>query len=417
MTIPTYGKTLLIKNCVIGPNLNLMSVIGFAGLDVLADISSADEYDQIDNKFGTQRPLKSAHAREASEYAFGAVSANANADPRAFSEVILNARDAELVKVYRDGRLLDFRSVDSGSGNTTVVDLEINLELLSYPQPKFGPQISRVDGNHRLSAIPPIGDRDGVEFPSIPFALFVDLTSDQERKLFRDINGTQVKVNTAHLSQIHIALEGDRAILDPGSRSLWVTKKLASPGFAFQEMVYMGGAKAGIKKATGSTPPINLNSLDSMVKETLRGLEGILVELFPEDKVDSARAGDVDDFEDLLMNGEKLANLLNRFWVAVKDAFPEAWQDKRNHILLQSIGLMGTSKLASEVIRELVREQRVDPSAFAMEIRKIKSAGFSYDKGQYSGFAGGAGAQKVFTQLIEKRAEGRNTIGPVIDQL
>ncbi|MCF8529218.1 MAG: DGQHR domain-containing protein [Aquiluna sp.] len=391
--------------------------MGFERLDNLADISSADVFDQVDNKFGTQRELKSKHAREAGEYALGSGSSDSLNDPRAFTAVILNVRDLSLVRVFHEGAEINISSSGTNLTETRIVDVEIDRSQIIYPQPKFNPQISRVDGNHRLSAVPAVDERENLIFPTVPFDLFVGLSTDQERKLFRDINGTQVKMNTAHLAQIHISLEGDGALLDNKSRSIWLAKRLAGPGFAFQDMVYMGGAKVGLKNASGSLPPINLNSLDSMMKETLRGLETLQVELFPEELIDEARAGDSIAFEEIVQNGEKLATLLNRFWLAVRNNFPEAWQDKKNHILLQSIGLMGTSKFATEVIRDLISEHKVDQPSFDMELKKLVSVGFNFDKSNYSGFAGGAGASKVFVQLVEKRVEGKASVGPVLGQL
>lgn len=417
MEIPGFGDKLVIANCIIGRNLNLSSVRGFARLDLLSDISSADVFDQVNNKFGTQRELKPKHAAEAGEYAVASSKSEPDIDPRAFTEVILNVRDLKAIRIMHEGSQIDFSSLKSNLEGSLVVDVEVDLTELKLPQEEFNPQISRVDGNHRLSAVPPLDQREGVQFPVIPFALFVGLGADQERKIFRDINGNQVKMSTAHLAQIHISLEGDGAILDQKSRSLWLAKKLSSPGYAFQDMVYMGGAKTGLKAALGTIPPINLNSLESMVRETLRGLEGLQLELFSDEEVRSAKEGDEYAFDSLLENANRLATLLNRFWLSIRQEYPDAWQDKKNHILLQSIGLISTSKFASELIRELIADSNISQQAFVLEIKKLVSAGFTYEKKNYEGLAGGAGAQKVFGQLLSKRAEGQDKIGHLLGDL
>lgn len=417
MAIQGYSGKVVIRDCIVGMNLNLAAIRGFAKLELLSDISSADVFDQVDNKFGTQRPLKAKHATEAAQYAIESSSRDAKSDPRAFTEIILNVRDLGAIRILHEGEQIEFSSMKTFQGGTLVVDIEVDTDALDFPQDKYKPQISRVDGNHRLSAVPALSERDDLLFPEIPFALFVGLEPDQERKIFRDINGNQVKMNTAHLAQIHITLEGDGAVLDSKARSLWLAKKLCSPGFAFQDMVYMGGSKSGLKALAGAVPPINLNSLESMVRETLRGLESLQLELFPDEKIGEAIEGDEYAFSEILENASRLATLVNRFWLAIKAEYPDAWQDKKNHILLQSIGLMSTSKFASELIRELIADSDISQQAFTMEVKKLASAGFSYEKKFYEGFAGGAGAQKVFGQLLSKRAEGQDKIGHLLGEL
>lgn len=410
-----YPNEVLIKNCLVGRNLNLAVIRGFSSLDFLSDISSADVFDQTHNKWGTQRELQPKHAREASEYAFDSISANPLVDPRAFTEVILNVRDLATVTILRNGQELDFLSVSSDINDSEPVDLLIRTNAIQLPQPKYAPQISRVDGNHRLSEIPSHAEREGMTFPSVPFAMFIGLSTDHERKIFRDINGNQAKMNTAHLAQIKITLEGDNALLDPKTRGLWFAKALSAPGMAFEGMVFEGGAKAGIKEALGTVPPITLNGLQSMMNETLRRMEGFQAELFPPEDVALAKSGDELAFANILANGEKLANVIDRFWKAIKSVFSEPWQDKKNFILLQSIGYQATSSFAAILIADLVKEHKVQQADFEKELNKIKHAGFTYAKEEFQGYAGAAGASKVFEKLLAKRVEGGEKILPALN--
>ena len=48
--------------------------------------------------------------------------------------------------------------------------------------------------------------------------------------------------------------------------------------------------------------------------------------------------------------------LIDRYWTAVKNAFPQPWQDRTNYILLQTIGLTAFSKLGADVIQNQVYE-------------------------------------------------------------
>jgi len=52
-----YGNSIVLDNCIVGENLNLTSIRGYARLDILAAISSPDVFDQIYNEHGTQRDL------------------------------------------------------------------------------------------------------------------------------------------------------------------------------------------------------------------------------------------------------------------------------------------------------------------------------------------------------------------------
>lgn len=414
----TLSGKLNIRNCILGNNLNMSVIRGYAELDALARISGADVFDQIENKFGTQRELKPKHAKDAGDYAMKSKLIPATDDPRAFTEIILNVRDMNVVNIKSNGRQFDLKSFEQVPDDEVIhVDIEISLDRLNIPAAKFAPQISRVDGNHRLSAIDSSFEAQDSEYPLVPFAMFIGLTKDQERKLFRDINGKQEKMVTAHLSQIQISLEGDNAILDPSSRSLWIAKRISSAGWVFENMVFEGGSKTGLKQELGSIPPISLTSLDSMVRTTLRGIEPYLLELFPDQLVNDAKQGDEESLSELVAKGEKLAKILNMFWLSIRTEFIEAWQDKKNHILLQSIGLNGTSKFAADLIRELVQENKVNQPSFDLEVKKLKAAGFDYSKSKYEGFAGAAGAQKIWEIMTEKKIAGGDTITAVLENL
>jgi len=87
----------ILDNCIVGENLNLVSIRGYARLDVLAAVSSPDVYDQIHNEHGTQRDLSSKRSRDALTYALEAVEMSPATNPRCFTEVILNVRDKSVI--------------------------------------------------------------------------------------------------------------------------------------------------------------------------------------------------------------------------------------------------------------------------------------------------------------------------------
>jgi len=90
---------------------------------------------------------------------------------------------------------------------------------------------------------------------------------------------------------------------------------------------------------------------------------------------------------------------LSRFWSAVKTNFPEAWQDKKNFILLQSIGLNAFSMLGAEVIDRAVTQGKMTQDDFNLVLKHI-AAYVDLQKSNYEGVAGAAGADKVYKELF-----------------
>jgi DGQHR domain-containing protein len=415
MTILTenYGDYVLIENCVVGRNLNLWQIRGFANMAVLADVSSADVYDQEDNPLGTQRDLKPKHAKEASEYAVESINAEPNLDPRSFPEVILNARNTNAVSVLVEGAEIDFDSCDDFGREPFIASIRVNVAEIEIPYATTEPDISRVDGNHRLSRVPKVGEREmDDEYPTVAFALFVGLNNSQERKLFADINGKQVIMNTSHLNQIMISAGGDALAIDPKTRPLWFAKKLGQGAGVMADVVFTGGAKGGVKAKHGYVPPLNLSTLKSMVERTLKGIDAHVIELLPPKLVEDAKAGNAQATKDLLEGAEFLAGLLTKFWKAVKTAYPEAWQDtnKKKYILFQSIGSLALSSFAALVIEDLIRERKTDQESFNDAVESLRHGGITLEKSDYEGYAGQTGTRKVFEALVSAKSEGEKGI-------
>ena len=153
--VQRHGEIIDLGNTLVGRNLNMLVLRGFATLDVLAEISAPDVYDQVTNPTGTQRDLKLRHAQECYNYAVESMTVPAEEAPRGFPEIIINARDANVLEIYDpadDGTTV---SISSFSGDeefdNTVLGVRILSELIEWPKPPVSPQISRVDGNHGLT--------------------------------------------------------------------------------------------------------------------------------------------------------------------------------------------------------------------------------------------------------------------------
>ncbi|WP_157603126.1 DNA sulfur modification protein DndB [Rathayibacter sp. Leaf299] len=413
--VSRFGSEIEIAHCILGGNLNLSVVRGFARLDLLAAVSRPDVYDQVLNPLGTQRLLEKSHATQAVEYAVSSSTVAADTDPRAFPEIILNARDRSAVSVFsadEDSSELDLISTSPAEFDPRPVNLRIDLDLIASDGSGL-PRISRVDGNHRLSqAIPEEGD-DLDTFPVVPFALFIGLTDDQERALFRDINGTQKPMQTAHLDTIRLRLEGSSNLLQSeAGRALWLARELSESGRAFEGKVFFGGNTKGPKSVSGKVPPIRINALKGAVMTTLREA--------PRLEVDFLGIGSETSADDSVVTEEQalqIVVLLDRYWVAVKKAYPVAWQDRYGFVLLQAIGLTAFSRLAGDVITELAYEKSsVQQSDFDLVLSTI-AAKVDLARESFPGLAGLAGAKVLYQKLLASMTQSDVNVASVKKQL
>lgn len=398
-----FGNSVVLENCIVGANLNLISIRGYARLDVLAAISSPDVFDQVHNEHGTQRDLSKTRSRDATEYAMEAVNLSSTTSPRAFTEVILNVRDKSVVHVIDLDTDMEIDFFSTEDCLTRRVEVRVDLDSMTFPPPEFDPQISRVDGNHRLSTVLDLEPEVLAEvddIPSIAFSLFVGLDPDQERAIFRDINSKQAKMETAHLDQISLRLEKDDLITQERSKkdwALWIANELTNQGKPFANLVFFGGSKRGIK-SQGMKPILKINALRDTVKYSIDDV--IERTFFILDPVREQTMSKEDKDAERRTNARLFTLLLERFWLAVKKAFPEAWQDKKEFILFQSIGQMAFGSLAARIIAIAVEEGKFDQQYFDAIIDTIaKKIDLSHSNPLWEGVAGASGGKKVLKAL------------------
>ncbi len=393
-----FGDVIDFGPCLVGRNLNLLNLRGYGELDELAAISAPDVFDQKDNPTGTQRDLKLRHAMECLSYAIDSQGKPAEEDPRFFPEILLNARDTMVIELYDledENTLLDFDSfTDPSEVDSQIVGLRVRVGALEFPKPLKSPQISRVDGNHRLHGTDELladaadtAAENGNEvtdddFPVVSFSLLIGLDPTQEASLFRDINGEHEGMEVAHLDTLTIRTQSERMKGDPKFRPLWIANELAKPGRAFEDMVFMGGSKRGLKRE-GGVPPVRINSLKSTIHQMMRSAP--TAETFLAD------------------TPEVLLELIDNFWKAVRSTFPEAWNDRKNYILLQAIGLGAFARFGGMVIDQAVKEKNVSQSDFERYLKPVADH-VSLAREDYPGIAG-AGGQKFVYELLIKASE------------
>jgi DGQHR domain-containing protein len=382
-----FGPYIDFGPCIVGMNLNQFTVRGFGDIATLAMVSGPDVYDKKLNPTGTQRELQKKHASEAYAYAVDSTRVNPMEHPRSFPEVLFNVRDASVVEFYDIENpdqiiLLPFTKLEAQlEGRSSLVGMRVLTSNLEFPQRQFDPQISRVDGNHRLSSVPiedMVADRNQAVGVTIPFCVFVEMNREQEVMVFADINGNVRRMNVDHIQNIAIRVNEDDELKlkDP---ALWLANQLTLEGGAFYDSVYFGGSKAGHKLA-GKMPQVNLNALKKVQQQMLGRTNA------------------------LLQSTDEAFEYFNNYWLAVRQTFPVEWNDKKGYILLQAIGLTGFAGLGATLIVQATSSKKKSVNDFAKKLELVKS-GVSLAKTDpvwefAAGPAGGKKVEKVISTLI-----------------
>ncbi len=392
-----FGATIDLGSCIVGRNLNLVVVRGFARLDELAAISAPDVYDYYANPHGTQRELDQKHAKSCFEYASGSANVLAQDDPRSFPEIILNARDRQVVEFYHTESPEHALDIDAFSTDddipTGCIGLRIRLSDIDFPHPTKNPQISRVDGNHRLSGVDVFALSDSEadsddSSPIVAFSLFVGMNADQEIKLFKDINGEHKGMNVTHLATAEVRIHGESLKFDESRWHIWMADALTRPGRSFEGMIFFGGQKAGAKEVLGKVPPVRLNTLAGTLKLQLA-------------RADVARST-------YLGQPDLLLELVDRYWQAVRSVFPAEWEDKKNFILLQTIGLSGFAQLGATLLDQALTDGKVSKEDFELYLQAVHQE-VNLARDAWAGIAGAGGAKQVAEALIKAATRNNAT--------
>lgn len=333
--------------------LGLDVVRGFARLCDLALISRPDIYDAKSNPSGTQRDLSPKHAKDAYEYV-------QREEISFWPEVFL---------ALRANDYFEFTESDPQTGYGIAKFDTKEIEAADIIQ------ISRVDGNHRLH----FADGKTEGFPAltniVSFCLAIDITTEQEIKLFRDINNNQRKMNTSHLDNIKSRINSEEMLSRKDPMLYLATKLKTDKESPLSGIVYDGG-KADVNKF------IPLRTLKS-------GLEYMF-----------SRPTRLTALEDI-----RIQNLVIRnYFLALKRWEPEAWKYPKEYLLLRGSGFWGACFLGAEVIdRVLARgNYRTD------DMLQVLKSGTNWDwtkNGSFQGLSGRAGAVRIRDMIAAEFAD------------
>ena len=314
VVLPHLHSRKLVLQTIAGQCLNVECYRGFAPADVLSSISQPDVYFQYSNPEGTQRDLSIDKARKAYEYM--AIRRNrSKQDLRFFTEVVLNVRNPDVISV---------RQLRDGIARVTIF-----LDRLS-DSPE-DPDISRVEGNHRLAYARGTSSLQPLSIP-ISFCLTVGIPKLMEARLFRDINSNQRPMNTSHLDNIELQLH--RSGSEQAKEHTRIADMLANdPKSPFLDLVYRGG-----KRLVGTRFVISLRTL------------GNLSRLFV---LRSDKLGE--------LNFEEQYAVIRSYWDFVSKVFPKEWNDGTNaYLMMKSAGLSALTMLGARLFDDLTLLGKLD---------------------------------------------------------
>lgn len=396
-----FGDYIDLGLALVTQDLNLITLRGSASLSSLSIISGPDTFDDILNRTGTQRELKPWHAAECYDYAINSMNFNMIEEPRAFPEIMLNLSDMSLVEFYNPddpSETFEFSSSMSEENvSSKVIGIRILVDILDLPKPIFKPQISRIDGNHRLSGMDDhlyeifSNDLTDEDIPSIPFSLFVGLVAKQETRLFFTVNVKHEGMDAALTDTQQQSLTDPQQLRTEAElQPLWLSRELRGENRAFFGMVDPGGSKLGMKQKD-IRPVIKSNTLRSALSLMLR-----------EGKTEA---------NDLRRKPELLLLTVDNYWKAVRHCFHDAWHNKRDYILLQTIGLNGFASLGGDCLRRAVKEKNLDEAFFRSILDPIRERVSLARKDEvWSGVAGAGGAKKVYEVLASALSETQSYV-------
>ena len=398
--VEIYNGEVSLTNLLCGNIMGRNVLTGFTKLDSLAVISDADDADQVDNAEGTQRDLQESRAKDALDYA---VSHNIT---KFFPAIILNVRDSSVITLTKDGVEVD---PDEISENESY-EIKVDISKLDIPKNHKNPEISRVDGNHRLAGadfityyeIKDDDERPVVklnedqqhklsEMPNVQFIITIGLSKNEERQIFHDINHYQKGMNTNHIRTQQLLLKDDEEINK--DINLFATKAADHLGkdddSPFKDKMDFGGSKEGIKRE-GLEIITTITMMERSIKAT-----------FDE-------SAELTAYFNNLSDKSKIITDLKTVWTCFVKAFPRQFSEKGT-LALKTVGMVALGRLAGNLIsRERNRPgdipRKTSEEALMIYLDAILQANPDFwEDGieKYKGIAGASAGKQIYYDLVQ----------------
>lgn len=226
---------------------------------------------------------------------------------------------------------------------------------------KGGKSLIIVDGQHRL------GELTDVSLP-FSFMAFIGLDLRTEMSLFSVINSKAKGLPSSLTDYLQSKLVNDIAQDAP---HLFLAKRLnEDPDSPWHKLIRYGGeTTSGLKRRTSLR--MMQKSIDRLLKRFRR-----------------KKSISIDDYY----------NIIHSFWDAVKETFPEEWEDHRHNLLSKGVGLYSLMLLLGEIISKEPPDKLTE-RYFISRLQPLKTKIDWNTKGMFAGAGGQKGALEVYEKL------------------
>jgi DNA sulfur modification protein DndB len=318
--------------CYRGRSADRDALIGFAPANVLGKVSFADVLDQDSNR-GYQRRLNDRHSLD-------------------FRRYIQEPGSATIPLTF------NLRADTEGNWRLESRDGQLYLDIRAGHKP-----MAQVDCQHRLGHILELD----IE---LPFMAFLELTEQEEIKIFSVINskakGLSPSLLDFHDARLSEDLGGARPEL---YISLFLKNDSTSP---WAGQLDLGGTSGNKRRAT-------LNSMQRAVRVFLK--RSAILEAR---KVDDA------------------AVIVREFWAAIQLVLPSEWKSPRKHLLCKAVGVYALMEIAADMVKE-AGTATCDRKYFAAALSEFASEFDWSSQGQLKGFGGEGGAAQAAALIRDFR--------------
>ena len=390
-------KTISFKGFV-ALTLNTYNIKGYTSLHNLALISSADVYEEGKNDTGVQRPDTKSHAKKAIEYALGEGETFEEASKFYWGDVLLCNRNSNATK-FKIGQNtfteLTQQDLKNHLGEEVTISVTLSKLNLESIKEQMRPDISRIDGNHRLKGYQykfedfkkEGQDTSKLEKLQTPYTFIPGLTINEEDYIFEMVNGTPKKVDTSQVKEKRARrlgvglLEGELDDL-----CLFIATELQNKGNAFEGLVSKGGKSDTAQKKLGRAQPLKLAPLSNYIKQQLKTGKDY-VDLYADDP-------------------SAISKPVVAYWNDVKKVFPNMFEDKAGKdgefVLFQAIGMYGFGMLGGNFLNSMIDEDKIDKNFFFKRLKILKNnVDMKRTNDNYRNLAGFGGGKEVYLYFLK----------------
>lgn len=221
------------------------------------------------------------------------------------------------------------------------------------------PCFSVVDGQHRLNEL------DGVDI-QLAFMAYIGLDLRTEMALFNVINKKARGISSSLIDFQQSVLLSN---LIEEAPHLYIARRLHEDPDSpwYKQIRYGGESTSGLKRRTSLR--MMQHSINGALQNTL-----VLASTTIEPKY----------------------NVIRDYWIAVRNVFPNEWENHRTHLITKGIGLYALMMLFVDIVN---RNGIIDVSRFTLILEGLKKSVNWQSNGPFSSISGRKGANTVYSTL------------------